>query len=103
MRRRHVQYMIEISPTSQDQGLFWVYNFKKFMKIHEISLNEDDTLVTSFSSEIYVKTLKKAQKILNSLFIEYKGFKITFVKRIFDRTKKWPRGKERVYIYEPVV
>lgn len=101
MRRRHTQYSIHTYHKSEP--LWWVYRLNKFMKYKDIPKNDHGIYPYRFSNMVIVKTIKKAIKILDALCLEHPEQEITLVKSIYDRTKKWPRGKERVYIYEPVV
>jgi len=95
--RRHVRYHISANAGHKLQSLWWVYKINKFMPHDKIPHNADG--ICSFTNIVTTKTLKKALKILDALLLEYPEYEITCVKRIFDRTKKWSRGKERVYTY----
>lgn len=95
--RRHVRYDISARSSHNLQPLWWVYKINKFMSHDKIPHNSDG--ICSFTNIVTVLTLKKAHKILDALFLEYPEYDITFVKRISDRSKKWPRGLERVYTY----
>ena len=95
--RRHVRYHIFTTADHKLQPLWWVYKVNKFMPYDKIPHNADG--ICSFTNIVTAKTLKKALKILDALLLEYPEYEITCVKRIFDRTKKWPCGKERIYTY----
>lgn len=100
MRRRHVRYQISTNADHKLQTLWWVYKVNKFMPYDKIPHNA--TGICSFTNIVIALTLKKALKILDALLLEYPEYEVIVVKRISDRTKKWPRGKERIYIYPAV-
>jgi hypothetical protein len=98
--RRHVQYQISADANNNLKPLWWVYKINKFMTHDKIPHNANG--ICSFTNIVRANSLKKALKILDALLLEYPEYEITCVKRIFDRTKKWPRGKDRVYTYPAV-
>ncbi len=100
MRRSHVRY--RITTYHKTQSLWWVRHLNKFVNWYDIPRNDEGMLIYSITNTVHAKTLKKARKIISRLLLEYPEQKVTLDKRVFDRTKKWPRGKEVVYIYGPI-
>ena len=93
-RPRSICYQISVHHSSGDI-LWWQPHYNKFVK--------DVDYTYSFTNWLQVRTRKKVDRVLRRFRRDYPEYQIDLSKDIFDRSKKWPQGCNKLYKYDSLL